>query len=511
MFRPWLRLLDPTLEAVRQKADSSQACRLDLARALNTRGLHREAAELLDQLVASQRENGDLWFERIIAAGDGSDRDLLATYHQDLEAIRDEHPGAGCHRRNLGYVRLLQQRPQDAERALQQALDRDGQDGRSMELMGLLALQKGEPAEAKGWILKALTLQPKDPRSLRLLGLVCEQLGDYKSAEAQYLAALELEPAYFWGWHSLGELSLRVGEREVGLRCIHHARALCVNEPTSYFLVAELFSEQGHLDLAQGELHALMALAPSARVMAEAQGLLGELRRDLGDREGAISYYSLATETDPEGATPWVALADMAREEDRLEDALRCYREALDREPEAADIQVQIGYVHLNLGHFPDAERCFLEALELDPSEYSAYLGLAERFRLSQQHEEQARMVQEAMALAPDDPDVWNAQGVTLEVSGNLPEAEEAYEKALALDPLHRKAANNLGFLLEKRMELGEPGLKERTIAAWRRRLLICRDEGQSLKMACEHLSHLGVEDTQIRRWLEHEPCPVAE
>lgn len=511
MFRPWLRLLDPALEAIRQQADANPTQRLDLARALNTRGLHRQATELLDQLAATLREQGDFWFERIIAIGDGSDPERMETYHQDLEALRDEYPGAACHRRNLGYVRLLQQRPADAARALQQALDRDGQDGRSLELMGLLALQKGEPAEAKGWLLKALTLQPRDPRSLRLLGLACEQLGDYKGAEAQYLAALELEPAYFWGWHSLGELSLRLGERELGLRCIHHARALCVSDPASYFMVAEVFSEQGHLDLAQGELHALLAMGPSAPVMAEAQGLLGELRRDLGDREGAVSYFSLATGTDPKAATPWVALGDMAREEDRLDDALRCYHEALDREPEAADVLVQVGYVHLNLGHVAEAEKCFLAALEQDATEYSAYLGLAERFRLSQQHEEQARMVQEAMALAPEDPDVWNAHGVSLELGGHMPEAEEAYERALSLEPQHRKAANNLGFLLEKRMEAGEAGLRDRTIAAWRRRLLICRDEGQSLKMAREHLVRLGVEESQLLRWLEHEPCPNGE
>ena len=117
-------------------------------------------------------------------------------------------------------------------------------------------------------------------------------------------------------------------------------------------------------------------------------------------------------------------------------------------------------------------------------------------------------MVQQAMALAPHDPDVWNAKGVALEVGGRTNEATEAYEKALGLAPLHRKAANNLGFLLEKRMLAGEPGLKDRATEAWKRRLLICRDEGQSIKMATEHLAKLGVGEDLIRRWLEHDPTP---
>ena len=118
-----------------------------------------------------------------------------------------------------------------------------------------------------------------------------------------------------------------------------------------------------------------------------------------------------------------------------------------------------------------------------------------------------------AMDLAPDDPDVWNALGVALEVGGKCLEATEAYEHALSLAPLHRKAANNLGFLLEKRMQAGEVELHGRATEAWKLRLLICRDEGQSIKMAAEHLAKLGVTDETIQRWLEQErsPSSIAE
>ena len=43
----------------------------------------------------------------------------------------------------------------------------------------------------------------------------------------------------------------------------------------------------------------------------------------------------------------------------------------------------------------------------------------------------------------------------------------EAYEHALSIDPLHRKAANNLGFALEKRMASGEADLREAAVNAW--------------------------------------------
>lgn len=505
MARPWLKLLDPGLTALKASVGAGFEERLGLARALNGRARHEEAQEILDQLLAEDRAHAEAWFERLVCFSDHTEEEEGLELLAQLESLRDEHPGTGGHLRNLAYLRLLLQDLDGADLALQQALALNGQDPKSLELAGLIQLHRNHPAEAKAWLLKSLSLKPRDPRTLRLLAIAMEQLSDWTGAEAQLVAALQAEEAYYWGWHALGELLLKRGDLAEGLRCIQRARSLHVCDPASYFILAELFSEQGHLELAQGQLHTLMLLAPPAPVLAEAQALLGELKRDMGDRDGAVSYFSLATETDPDAANPWAALGDMAREESRWEDALRCYREALMREPDAADLQVQLGYALLETRQGPAAEQAFLQALELDPSEYSAYLGLSEVYRFANRREDQMGMVDQAMALAPEDADVWNARGVALEVTGRWKEATEAYEKALALEPQHRKAANNLGFVLEKRMEDGEPELRARAVEAWRQRLLICRDEGQSLKMAKEHLVGLGVEEATLRDWLRPE------
>jgi tetratricopeptide (TPR) repeat protein len=502
MSRPWLKLLDPSLTALKAAAGSSFQDRLALARALNGRARHDEAKELLDQLLAEQRSHAEAWFERLVCFSDHTSEEEGQELLAQLESVRDEHPAVGTHVRNQGYLRMLMQDLDAAERTLQQASSLNGQDAKTLELLGLLHLHLHHPSEAKAWLLKALSLNPKDCRTLRLMAIAMEQLDDLAGAEAQLLAALQVDGNYYWGWHALGELLLQRGELAEGLRCIHRARSLHVGDPASYFVLAEIFSEQGHLELAQGQLHTLMLLAPPASVLAEAQALLGELKRDMGDRDGAVSYFSLATETDPEASNPWAALGDMAREESRWEDALRCYREALTREPSAADLHVQLGYTLVETHQFGAAEQAFLQALELDPGEYSAYLGMSEVYRFANRREDQLSMVNQAMALAPQDADVWNAMGVALEVTDQWKEATEAYQKALVLEPQHRKAANNLGFVLEKRMSNGEPELQAKAIEAWRQRLLICNEEGQSLKMATEHLIGLGVDEATLREWL---------
>ena len=232
MARPWLKLLDPGLTALKTAASTAFEDRLALARAYNVRARHEEAREVLDQLLAEDRSNAEAWFERLLCfsnhAGDEEGPELMG----QLESLRDEHPTAGGHLRNLGYLRLLMQDLDGAELTLQQALALNGQDPKALELAGLVQLHMNQPADAKAWLLKALSLNPRDPRTLRLLAIAMEQLGDLGGAEAQLMAALQAEETYYWGWHALGELLLKRGELAEGLRCIQRARSLHVCDPT---------------------------------------------------------------------------------------------------------------------------------------------------------------------------------------------------------------------------------------------------------------------------------------
>jgi tetratricopeptide (TPR) repeat protein len=264
-------------------------------------------------------------------------------------------------------------------------------------------------------------------------------------------------------------------------------------------------AEQGHMELAQAEMHRLLMYAQDHKVHALAFSTLGEYMLDLGDVEGATSYFVLACETDTSNPSPWLALGDMAKEGERWEEALGCYEEALQRDPGNAEIKIQMGYVLVEENRPSEAEGFFRQALASDSGEYSAYLGLSECYRLLGKIHEQVAMVKQAMDIAPEDSDVWNAQGVAHEMEGRLKEATDAYTRALSLSPYHRKAANNLGFVLEKRIAQGESDLSPRAVEAWKQRLLICRDEGQSLKMATGHLTKLGVNEADIQLWLDTE------
>ncbi len=307
--------------------------------------------------------------------------------------------------RNLGFLRILQQRGDDAERVLRQSLALNGADPRALELMGLLCVQRENPQEAKTWLLKALSLQPRDPRTLRLLGITCEHLGDFKCAEIPVPGRAGSGPRLLLGLAQPGRAAAQEG-RPGGRPALHppgpQHPGQGIRPATSSF--PSCSPSRATWSWPWASCTTSPPWPRPRRSWPRPTPCWARSARDLGDLEGATSYFSLATETDPKAADPWAALGDMARADCRWEDALRCYREALARKPDAADLQVQIGYILLNTGQYDEGEQLFLTALEADPGEYSAYLGLSECYRNLQRPEDQLRHGQAGHGPGPRGP-----------------------------------------------------------------------------------------------------------
>ncbi len=92
------------------------------------------------------------------------------------------------------------------------------------------------------------------------------------------------------------------------------------------------------------------------------------------------------------------------------------------------------------------AVEMFREAIRLDPAFADAYAGLADVLtQLLRQRNVVAGITaadavaasQRAIELAPDLPDAHVARGNALQLTGQLDEAQHAFERALALDPRH--------------------------------------------------------------------------
>jgi Tfp pilus assembly protein PilF len=112
-------------------------------------------------------------------------------------------------------------------------------------------------------------------------------------------------------------------------------------------------------------------------------------------------------------------------------------------------------------------------------------------------------MAKKAYEHDPDHSEICNNLGIAQECNENLDDAEEAYVRALDLNELNAAAANNLGYLYEKKMSLypeQSETYRSEAIQAWKERLRICIELDKSTDAATTHLRQLGLSTSEIER-----------
>ena len=148
----------------------------------------------------------------------------------------------------------------------------------------------------------------------------------------------------------------------------------------------------------------------------------------------------------------------------RYAEALVRYREALEFEPASAALHCGVAEALSGLERFVEAESTFQASLRLEPDRAETWAALAALLHRLRRDSERWRCLEKAAKLEPDHPIHAANLAAALTTVGRLPEAVDAYRRALLLDPgahvvrsaflnmqLHNPACSPPEFLREHR------------------------------------------------------------
>jgi tetratricopeptide (TPR) repeat protein len=124
------------------------------------------------------------------------------------------------------------------------------------------------------------------------------------------------------------------------------------------------------------------------------------------------------------------------------------YALALAAAPDRLDIHLEAGVAQVRAGDFPGAEARFRGVLARQPRHARAWHDLGNVLRAQDRPGEALACHQQARSLAPEEALFGVGEGLALHALGRDVEAEEAFRRALALQPGHGGALYNLGTLL---------------------------------------------------------------
>jgi tetratricopeptide (TPR) repeat protein len=313
--------------------------------------------------------------------------------------------------------------------------------------------------------------RPDDAAAIGKLGMLLDLYRRWDGAVVCYRRAHLLEPKTFKWLYYWGTLLLNQKKKLEAVPILTLAIQLRPEYLPARLKLAEAVLESGNIDEAAKLYRALVSEYPDS---AEAHYGMGRIEARRGERAAAVESYRKACEMFPTYGSAHYGLAmvyrqlgqnDKAQEElsiyersknivPPVEDPLRDKMRALDS---SAVSYVDRGVYLEQVGRTEDAIRATEHAVELDPKLVLAHANLISLYGRTGNLEKAEQHYKVIMALNPVQfPKAHYDYGLLLMAKGRYQEAEEAFRRAIKIDPSYAEAHNNLGYLLERQRKLPE-------------------------------------------------------
>ena len=336
---------------------------------------------------------------------------------------------AGAARAYLGLNRLL-----EADKAINEAVAKDGTNARYLFLQGKVADAIGKAEEAYRKYEAALKAKPDLVEALAAEGLVWASRNDKAKAQEKLEAALKVpsEGLTPVEEEALGELALALGDKERAQAAFARALQKDPDDPIAHFGMGRALAAKGEKAAARKEMEIALAQLDSDASLAYEYGTL---LRSMGESEAALESFRKAVKLDPKEPRYRARLGGVLVERGQMAEAEQELRQAVllnDRQTEALYYLARAVAGQKNMSEAVDLMK---KAVEIEPNnpEYLYHMGLI--FEKVQQVRDAIDMYQRSIARNDKNPDAFEHLGINLMVENRFGEAVTAFKKAADLDP----------------------------------------------------------------------------
>jgi protein O-GlcNAc transferase len=260
------------------------------------------------------------------------------------------------------------------------------------------AFGSGDGVAARTLLDRALALEPRRTDLLRERARIEWTLGDAAAAAATCRAALERAPADVVAWNLLGEI-LRASDSAASEAAWREALVLDATNPEANFHLGNTLRERGELSAANEHYRRALRRAPAHPGVLNNLGLALEAS---GERDGAETCYRDALAGEPQHADALGNLARLMFEHERFAEAAAAYdRLFANRRQLPPAVWVQRAIAQKGAGDLLSAEASFREAARLSPDDCAMHLNIGTVCSEQHRHEDAEQAWLRALELDP--------------------------------------------------------------------------------------------------------------
>ena len=332
---------------------------------------------------------------------------------------------------------------------------------------GTLFLRSGDCELAQYYFKQALDKEPENPEALVGSGRALACRNNYPLAIESFQKAIEVAPdnteAYVQLALAYQDQYLSDPERypnrlNEALRTLEIAEEQDPQNPRVLNAKGVILFQMGSLQAAQTALEAAVDYSTGANAqMNDSERAvvlvnLGKTYRDLGNLEQALNAFRRAVVLDPRSSSAHNNLGNIHYRMGRCGDAEYELAQAAALDPQSLSAVSQLAIALFECGSVERSIPHFEQAVELPGAIFNPplYTYLARAYAQQGRYDEAVRRAQQGALLEPVTADAYYYLGEIYQArgeSGDSQAAQEAYQRALELDPQHQGAQEALAGL----------------------------------------------------------------
>ena len=254
---------------------------------------------------------------------------------------------------------------------------------------------------------KLVGLAPRDSDILFLCGAAERQAGDLENARKHLEKAAAINPKHYNTHFDLGAVLAELHEYGEAEKQFKLAIELGDTEPEVRSQLSQALRKQGKTEEAAEQLSIYQAKLKqkSDNTLAAQKSTQAAEAASKGDKKQAAALYREASDavpTDAKVSYRWaMALNDL---EDYSAERIALERAVQDN-PDFAPARNQLGYVLSQLGEIAPAEEQFREAVKAAPNYVSAWISLAATLASQSKYPEARQAIESALKIDPENRD----------------------------------------------------------------------------------------------------------
>lgn len=330
------------------------------------------------------------------------------------------------------FARIEQLRQQgrldEAEQQCRALLAREPASVPLMNALAMLLMDRGESVESKALLLRAIAAAPWEPALHNNLGNLLYRSEDLEGAVQAYGKAVELKPDYAEALYNQGAALSLMEQHDQALSAYRKALALAPSLVGARVQIAALLHHRGENENA-------LKMLDAAGGSFEAWYYRGAILHALARHDEAATAFRKALEIAPRRFEAQYALAGSLAASGREDEAIAAYR---------ATIEMAPGYLPAHREFNRLAHAMGRDVLEAQSYAFArSQVGDAPELMLAEadlllrfnQTEHARVLLMRARQKFGDNAALANAMGRALDLESRLEEAQDAFHRAIELDP----------------------------------------------------------------------------